>query len=262
MKNERKSKVISILGIAFSLLFSGCAEPENQPGTVIVDWEIVIGCSVAEVDTVEARLIDMESHLTNLSYDSAATNCSAEEPLIFASVPPGRYDILVEGFNAKGEGTYMSAPESFTLSPGATYEMPSIPLTQKRGAIDVKWVFGNGELCAANKVTSIQLSILDETSSQLFEEELLEPYPCDPYEMSDGERTIGANPQPLEELNGILLGDLIAGEHYVYAYGLNENGEKVAKGMLKANVDLGFVFEGKVTLVPCEATDYPTMDCE
>ena len=80
--------------------------------------------------------------------------------------------------------------------------------------------------------------------------------------MTEGERTIGANPQPLEELNGILLGDLIAGEHYVYAYGLNENGEKVAKGMLKADVDLGYVFEGKVTLVPCESTDYPTMDCQ
>ena len=262
MKNWKKTTILGISALISGLFAVGCAEPENQPGTVIVDWEIVIGCSVAEVETVEARLIDLESHLTHLSYDSAATACSSEEPIIFASVPPGRYDVIVEGFNSSGEGTYMSVPESFTLGAGSTHSMPSMPLTQKRGAIDVKWVFGNGELCAANLVTSIQLSILDETSSQLFEEELLEPYPCDPYEMTEVERTIGANPQPQDELNGIMLGDLIAGEHFVYAYGLNDNGEKVRKGMLKADVDLGYVFEGKVTLVPCDSDEYPTMDCE
>ena len=258
-------KKILTMGLCFGLggvLMAGCAEPENQPGTVIVDWEIVIGCSVAEVDTVEARLVDLESHLSYLSYDSVATSCSADEPIIFAAVPPGRYDVIVEGFNAEGQGTYLSTPETFTLSAGDTRELPILPLTQKRGAIDVKWVFGNGELCAANQVTSVQLSLLDETSSQLFETELSEPYPCDPYTLEDDERVIGANPEPEEELNGVLIGDLIAGEHYVYAYGLNEAGEKVAKGMFNAPVDLGFVYEGKLVLVPCESSEYPTMDCE
>ena len=256
-----------MLKVGFCLMVGGamtlgCAEPENQPGTVIVDWEITIGCSVAEIETVEARLVDLESHLSYLSYDSVATSCASDEPIIFAAVPPGRYDVIVEGFNGDGLGTYLSTPESFTLDAGDTRELPIMPLTQKRGAIDVKWVFGNGELCAANQVTSVQISLLDETSTQLFETELSEPYPCDPYTLEDDERVIGANPQPEEELDGVLVGDLIAGEHFVYAYGLNEDGEKVAKGMFNANVDLGFVYEGKLILVPCESTDYPTMDCE
>ena len=84
-------KRILMMGFCFGLggiLVTGCAEPESQPGTVIVDWEIVIGCSVAEVETVEARLVDLESHLSYLSYDSVATSCSSDEPIIFAAVPP------------------------------------------------------------------------------------------------------------------------------------------------------------------------------
>lgn len=261
MRNVRTIQKLILAACAASTIFAGCAEPEGQPGTVIVDWEIVIGCSVAGVETVEARLVDKESHLAFQSYDSASTSCVADEPIIFAAVPPGRYDVIIEGFNAEGAGTYLSASEAFTLSPGATKSLPVLPLSQKRGAIDVKWAFGNGELCAANQVRAIQLSILDETSSQLYEEDLLESFPCDPYSLTDEERMIGVDYAP-EELNGILIGDLIAGEHFIFAYGLDENGEKVRKGMFTAGVELGSIFEGKLILVSCDSEEYPNMDCE
>ncbi len=255
---QRTISLIALLGLGHI----GCAQEENQPGTIIVDWDIVIGCSVANVETVEAKLIDLSSNLAIMSYDSASAACSAEEPIIFASVPPGAYELYVEGFDVTGEGTYLSEPTQVDLGAGATLELPSLPLTQKRGAIDISWVFSNGELCSANQVQSVQVSVLDETSTQLYEEELFLPYPCDPYELDPADRTIGANPEPTRELAGILVGDLIAGTHYVYIYGLNDMGEKVAKGMLESEVELAEVFDGKVTFVPCEAEDYPTMSCE
>ena len=259
MKNTNWASFLLGLGLLHG---AGCAQTDSQPGTVIVDWEITIGCSVSGVETVEARLIDKESHLTNLSYDSSVASCSAEEPIIFASVPPGKYELILEGFDAEGAGTYLSEASAFKLGAGATVEVPRLALTQKRGAIDVKWVFGNGELCAANQVTQIQLSLLDETSSQLFEEELEQAFPCDPYTLDEEQRTVGANPNPDLELSGVLLGDLIAGSHYVYAYGLNEAGEKVTKGMVHVSVELGKTHPEKLVLVDCESSTYPEVFCD
>lgn len=252
---------LALAGCLASSLYA-CGTPESQPGTVIVDWEIVIGCGVSGVETVEARLVDMDSSLQNSSYEAAAASCSADDPIIFAAVPPGTYEVILEGYTAEGTASYLGTAAPIRVSSGSTYEVPVIPMSQKRGAIDVKWVFGNGELCAANQVVSISLNILDETSSQLFEEELLAPFPCDPYTLEDSERIIGENPEPGSELNGVLLGDLIAGEHFVYVYGVDEEGIRVRKGMLALDVELGIVSDAKVVLVACDSEEYPEMSCE
>ena len=160
---QKTTSLIALLGLSLV----GCAQEENQPGTIIVEWDIVIGCSVANVETVEAKLIDLSSNLAVMSYDSASAACSADEPIIFASVPPGAYQLYVEGFDLDGEGTYLSEPTRVDLGAGATLELPPMPLTQKRGAVDISWVFSNGELCSANQVQSVQISLLDETSTQL-----------------------------------------------------------------------------------------------
>ena len=97
---QKTTSLIALLGLSLV----GCAQEENQPGTIIVEWDIVIGCSVANVETVEAKLIDLSSNLAVMSYDSASAACSADEPIIFASVPPGAYQLYVEGFDLVERG--------------------------------------------------------------------------------------------------------------------------------------------------------------
>ena len=77
---QKTTSLIALLGLSLV----GCAQEENQPGTIIVEWDIVIGCSVANVETVEAKLIDLSSNLAVMSYDSASAACSADEPIIFS----------------------------------------------------------------------------------------------------------------------------------------------------------------------------------
>ena len=137
-----------------------------------------------------------------------------------------------------------------------------MPLTQKRGAVDISWVFSNGELCSANQVQSRSKSaFLTRPRPSFLRRNSSSPTRAIHTSSRQQNVQLVRTPSRLE-LNGILVGDLIAGPHYVYIYGLNEAGEKVAKGMLEAEVDLATVFDGKVTFVPCESDEYPTMSCE
>ena len=240
----------------------GCGDEIADPGTVIAEWEITIGCTVSEVSEVEARLVDLQSNLGNNSYDSAFRTCNDAEPIVFGRVPAGEYRLEIEGFSEKGEGTYLGVLEGIQVKPGETIQPPLLLLTQKKGAIDIKWVFSNGELCAANSVANVQLSVLDSTSSQLYEEPLGDPISCDPFTLTAEERTIGSNPEPSRDIEGILVGDLIAGTYFIYAYGLGTEGNQVRKGHISVEVELGEVAEAKVALALCESEEYADMSCD
>ena len=240
----------------------GCGDEIADPGTVIAEWDITIGCIVSEVADVEARLVDLQSNLGNNSYDSAFRTCSDTEPIVFGRVPAGEYRLEIEGFSDKGNGTYLGVLDGIQVKPGETVQPPLLLLTQKKGAIDIKWVFSNGELCAANSVSNVQLSVLDSTSSQLYEEPLGEPISCDPFALTAEERTIGTNPEPSRDIEGMLVGDLIAGTYFVFAYGLDDAGVQVRKGHIAVEVELGEVTEAKVALALCESEEYADMSCD
>ena len=77
----------------------GCGDEIADPGTVIAEWDITIGCTVSEVSEVEARLVDLQSNLGNNSYDSAFRTCNDAEPIVFGRVPAGFRQVPV-GFRS------------------------------------------------------------------------------------------------------------------------------------------------------------------
>jgi hypothetical protein len=252
------------LGVALTLAGGalGCGDDEPTTGTVVVDWQVPIGCSVANIDTVEIRVVELDDTVTGTVLLETPRACSHQAPAELTDLPPATVRIEVEGFNSENKGTYFGSVTGVKIRAGKTVEAGVVTLTQKKSAIDVDWMFANGKLCSANNVSSVLLSIFDSSSVQVFETELAEPFPCDPASsLTLEERTLGTNPEPLRPINGILLGSLNPGGYHLYAFGLDEFGDKVMKSSAFVDTALGEVFPVTLSFVPCSDLDVPP-SCE
>lgn len=255
MRSQLESLLVAAL-LAATVFSSGC-EDSTSPGTLVVDWKVSTSCTAIGVSDVVVKVLFAG---TQDEYESQRVQCD-QMTVTFAHVTPGTYDLRLLGIDAKGTELYVGDLASVSVSDGSTTKVPQpILLSQKKGAIDLAWEFESG-LCGSNSVASVQIALFDPASNLIYEEELAEPFPCDPVGLTAAERTIGKSPDPAYVPAGILIGDLNQQEYVVHVFGLDAAGNKVRKGMVTIPVKRGEVSAEILQLVTCTSTKYPDLQC-
>lgn len=144
------------------------AEPE--PGAILLQWRISPqGCAPSGVHQVQALI----SGPAEPSWSELLFECDAGHALIH-DLPPGRYDVYLQGRDALGKAIFESVPQNIGVSRDTTTTPEPVRLSAKRAAINVHWSFENGNLCERNEITDVFIGAYDENAFSLTED----LFPC------------------------------------------------------------------------------------
>jgi hypothetical protein len=126
-------------------------EPELEDGTVVVAWQVgAAGCEAAGVETVEVAVGDEAS---------GSFACADEQATL--EVPPGRYDLFLDGVDAQGAIRY-GGDGSVTVGSGQSVNADTVVLGALPADLTVTWYFENGRLCSANGVSEVTITVFQD----------------------------------------------------------------------------------------------------
>lgn len=129
---------------------SGWQPPASVDGELEVDWRVGgLGCEAAGITTVE---VDLGGRVT-------AFPCADEAGVVQA--PAGRYPLTLRGLDADGVARYDGHGGKVRLRATERTTAPSVVLYPIPARLDATWYFDNGRLCSANRITTVEASLLD-----------------------------------------------------------------------------------------------------
>jgi hypothetical protein len=246
MRLYRTSTATFILCGAVFLLFSGgCGSGSApSPGMMEVSW--VIGgssCVDAAVSEIQVSL-----YTGGLVYTTVGAPCQSGSVTI-PNLPEGVYAVQVDGYRgATTFPTYTGVVDGIAVRAGAITVAPKVELAEKPGGLDVTWKFENGELCGANGVDQVALTVWDTHSNRIHEETL----PCDylPARMEAERNQPG---RTLYESKGVVIDRLYAGQYTMRAFALNQaTGQILYWDEAKPIVEHGTLTSVSLTLSSCD----------
>ncbi len=232
MKSHRWSWVIGMVGLA---LASCGSEGAEEPGSIRVTWRFGgKTCADLGVETVRVsvRLPDGGNVL-----EPAPTFPCPDGAAVVGDVPPGTYNLVLEGLTADGHPYYQGTRTGVRVESGKeTTVAPTINLELKKSEVLLNWEFPSGTgFCNGNEVVQVEVSAFDSTSTAVYEG----THPC----------ILPAETYPD---NGVLISGLRGNEELTFLlYGQNKSGQKTHHGEKKVTTVPGERSAVNVVLEPC-----------
>ncbi len=202
------NKTMWFLGACVGLSCLSCgSEGAEEPGSILVRWKFGgKTCQDLGVDTVRVRVLDSEGK--ELLDPAPTFPCASGEGLV-EGVPPGTYEVIVEGLTFQGHAHYEGTRTGVKVDSGKPTEVsPWVTLELKKSEVLLNWEFpqGSGQ-CTGSKVVQVQVWGYDSSSSTVHSGE----YPCI------------LLPETYPDL-GVLISGLRGNEEHTFVlYGLNND---------------------------------------
>jgi len=145
----------------------GCGGGSKPPGSLTVGWYIgAASCEEAGLESVDVELYYAQSE--DLFDVQAKVACGAGQTT-FETVDPGLYDVRVLGYPAgagaeltPADATFEGTAAEVEVLSGEEVRVPGdIRLSGRKGAIYVSWRFADGDMCAVNGVTTVEITVYD-----------------------------------------------------------------------------------------------------
>lgn len=153
----RSTRAAGCLLAGCLLVATGCGE-EPVPlgdGSLTVTWEVSPrGCEAAGVERVEVTL-------RNAHGDYAERVSCADGRIDFDRLAAASYELTVVGTDAGGQPTFGSEPSTVRIEPERHHEAPRQRLTALPATVSVSWRFDNGQVCGANDVDQVEVTVFD-----------------------------------------------------------------------------------------------------
>lgn len=203
----------SVTTLVCFLFLYGCGEDKRLAnGAIELSWAIGGStCGAAGLSLVEVSVYDSER-----IYSSTTVACQLGEIQV-PNIPSGSYSVRIDGIQQSTDmPVYEGSSLNVMVHPNQVTVVPRIYLAEKPGAIDLTWRFETGALCSFSGVETVDVSVWDIHSNQIWRESL----PCDPAialvaaEKNDPTRAL------YTDAKGIVIGSLYAGSYTVQALGL------------------------------------------
>ena len=232
------------------LTLSACGSDSiDDPGRMEVHW--VIGgstCATSEVSTVQVTLYGDDG-----IQDVVTSPCQMGS-VIVESLPPGRYNVQVDGFHSQQTlPTYWGTVQDVPIRSGYTNTAPTVEMAEKPGAMDVTWRFSDGKVCAFAGVDTVEISIWDSHSNKVYANEL----PCSPSLIAEAEEE---HTQPsavvYDSAKGIVIHGLYSGNYLLKAFAWKDGDESTPAYWTVQNPDIEHATLTDVELVfePCDGS--------
>jgi hypothetical protein len=208
----------SVMTLVCFLFASGCGEDKILAnGAIELSWAIGGStCGAAGISLVEVTVYNAEHYNAEQIYSSTTVACELGKIQI-PNIPAGAYSVRIDGIHqSTDKPIYEGSALNVEVQPNQVTVVPRINLTEKPGAIDLTWRFETGTLCSFTGVDTVDVSVWDIHSVQVWREIL----PCDPaIALVAAEKN-----EPIRALytdaKGILIEALYAGSYTVEAQGL------------------------------------------
>jgi hypothetical protein len=204
----------------------------------VVSWQIDGNtCDVAGVKSVHISLT-----LEEALYDTAEKPC-ADGEAAFIDLPPGDYQVALEGRNDKGEVKYVADSVTVEVPPGATGKSPKMVLSPIGSGLNLTWYFQDNKLCSFAGVVQVEVNVWSKEGQALGDSP--KQYACDPFQEAGA--TGDATP-------GIKILNLQVKEVDLVLFGLDQDGDRVYKGTASVKLEDGKLLDVQVELKPCSGT--------
>ncbi len=150
-----------IVGLSPALGACGDAAQPLGAGSLSLNWQVSPeGCADAGVQDVEVRL--QNAHRT---YSQSYT-CTDGEAIV-EGISPANYKLTVLGLDAGGHETFTSTPRTVTIGAEKLNQTDPVRLTAKPADVEVAWRFGNGKVCGANGVSTVEVALYDHADYEM-----------------------------------------------------------------------------------------------
>jgi len=214
-----------LLLVAALFLFGACGDDAVKPGGLLVRWTQgpLATCGSRHLVKVEAR-----AYLKNELQGTSESSCPAADrtgALVIEELTPGNYTVIVEAFDADDQGVYQGTAEKVGVKEGKSTTTSEINLVQKPVRLNVTWTPPTGR-CAGDDVDDVEVNVYMDagTDTQLADAitDVCEAESADPDD-------------PSQTLAGVVFDGLDPNDDVVViAYGLDDKGNKIAKGQTDA----------------------------
>lgn len=241
-------------GIAFSILglliSTGCSSGSDglSPASVDVSWQIGgASCGAVGVSTVRISLIN-ETGI----YTTETVACQLGKSIL-SQVPPGLYDVQIDGFRAgTNSPSHRGSLLGVDVRPGSVTVLPRVELSEVPGGLDVTWKFEDGDLCAFAGVDTVVINIWDGHNNRIYEE----GFPCDPQLALVEAETRDPTRALYNDTRGIVIDGLYAGQYTLRAFAIKAGTDLHPKFWAenKPVVTHAALSQVNLTLSPCEVT--------
>jgi len=210
-----------LLLLAPALLALGCGDDAVSPGNLVVRWTHgpTPTCDSRHVVQVEAR-----AYLRDKLEGSATASCPVADgsgQLLIADLPPGNYTVEVEAYDGAGKGLYLGTATKQAVREGADATTDLIRLDQKPVRLNVTWNTPTGR-CAGSPIRRVRVEVWYSagTAAEI---------------AGDSEGVCEAEVKDPEDSTKMIAGALFTGlapndDVQVFAYGLDDQGDEIAKG--------------------------------
>ena len=134
---------------------TGCEEEVLPPGSISFAWMVgTQGCGSAGIDRVVVYIEGNELSDTI----SETYNCRAGEATV-EGIPEGSYRLVFEGMDVEGNRRYGTVEENLRVSSDKDTDIGTVRLSALKADIIVTWYFENARMCAANNVSTVELTL-------------------------------------------------------------------------------------------------------